>query len=80
MSKQIKALNAQLSQKEREVEQLKRELDEVKAQPSEFTVNEDYKTLLEILQRARQLGTIDNADREKPVFRIDVNGNIEMIG
>jgi prespore-specific regulator len=80
MAKQIKTLNEQLKHKDREVEHLKRELEEAKAQPTEFTINEDYKTLLDILKRARQMGAIEEADREKHEFRVDVNGNIEMIG
>jgi flagellar biosynthesis/type III secretory pathway chaperone len=59
MAKQIKMLNEQLNQKYSELEQLKRELDKAKAQPTEFTVSEDYKTLLDILKRARKIGAIE---------------------
>jgi prespore-specific regulator len=80
MANQIKMLNEQLSSKEKEVEQLKRRLDEEMMQPSELTINEDYNTLLQILQRARQLGAIDEIGKEKAAFKMDANGNIEMIG
>jgi prespore-specific regulator len=80
MAKQIKSLNEQLSVKETEIERLRVELDEARSQPSEITVNEDYRTLLEILQRARQIGAIDEGDKGKPVFKMDSKGNIEMIG
>jgi prespore-specific regulator len=63
MAKQIKTLNEQLNQKEMKVERLKRELDEAKAQPSELTVNEDYQTLLQILQRAGLHSFIPMAQR-----------------
>ncbi|SEC10314.1 hypothetical protein [Paenibacillus sp. GP183] len=65
MAKQIKTLNEQLRQQEMKIERLKRELDEAKAQPSELTVNEDYQTLLQILQRARQIGAIEEGFRRK---------------
>jgi prespore-specific regulator len=65
MAKQIKTLNEQLSQKEREVERLKRELDEAQAQPNEVNANEDYQTLLQILQRARKLGAIEEGIQRK---------------
>jgi prespore-specific regulator len=65
MEKQIKTLNEQLNEKEMEIERLKRKLDEAKVQPSEVTVNEDYNTLLQILQRARQLGAIEEGVRRK---------------
>jgi prespore-specific regulator len=80
MVKQIRSLNEQLSEKDNEIERLKRQLEEAKVQPSEITVSEDYRTLLQILKRARQIGAIDEVDKEKPVFRVDANGNIEMIG
>jgi prespore-specific regulator len=80
MVKQIRTLNEQLSAKDDEIERLKLQLSEAKTQPSELTVNEDYRTLLQILKRARQIGAIEEVDREKPVFRVDANGNIEMIG
>jgi prespore-specific regulator len=65
MAKQIRTLNEQLNEKDYEIERLKRELDEAKVQPSEVTVNEDYQTLLQILQRARKLGAIEEGVRRK---------------
>lgn len=80
MAKQIRWLNDQLNEKENEIARLKNELEAMRAQPSEWTVTEDYKTLLSILQRARQLGVLGEEEKEKPAFRVDANGNIEMIG
>jgi prespore-specific regulator len=65
MAMQIRNLNEQLSEKDYEIKRLKHELDEAKVQPSEVTVNEDYQTLLQILQRARQLGAIEEGVRRK---------------
>lgn len=80
MTKQIKQLGEQLSEKAKEVEQLKRQLDEARNVPTEVTVNEDYRTLLQILQRARQIGAIDEENREKHLFKMDASGNIEFVG
>jgi prespore-specific regulator len=79
MVKQIKDLDEQLSEKTREVEFLKRQQDETQSVPMEVTVNEDYRTLLQILQRARQIGAIEEDVRAKNVFKMDANGTVERI-
>jgi prespore-specific regulator len=80
MAKQLKQLNELLLEKNREIEELKSQLDEYHSVPTEITVNEDYRTLLKILQRARQIGAIDDNLREKHQFKMDANGNIEFVG
>lgn len=68
ITKQNRLLNEQLNDKVREVERLQRALEESKAQPNELTVNEDYQTLLAILQRAGRLRAIEEADRKSNRF------------
>jgi prespore-specific regulator len=62
-AKQIKILKEQLSVKDTEIRHLRRQLEEPKTEPNELTVIEDYRTLLQILQRARQLGAINDVER-----------------
>ena len=42
-------------------------------------VNEDYKALIQIIDRARKLSIIEDTTTEKPRFRMDSNGNLERI-
>lgn len=79
MANQLKRLNEQLAEKNREIELLKCQLDEVQSIPKQVTVNEDYRALLQILQRARQIGAIDANDCEKHQFKMDMHGNIEFV-
>ncbi|MFE5324724.1 RsfA family transcriptional regulator [Paenibacillus sp. NPDC056579] len=79
MVKEITRLKEQLRDKESEISQLKDQLKVTSGTPSEFTVNEDYRTLLQILQRARQIGAIEGEDREKTVFKMDASGNIDFL-
>jgi len=70
MIKQIDQLREQLQDKNNEIMKLKDQLEQNSGSPTEITVNEDYRTLLLILQRARQLGMIEG-DREKHLFKMD---------
>ncbi|NEW06196.1 hypothetical protein GK047_09250 [Paenibacillus sp. SYP-B3998] len=78
--KQNQRLHERLLEKDSEIEHLKRQLNEAKSQPSELTVNEDYKTLMDILKRARKIGAMDEVEKQKPAFKMDASGNIEMLG
>jgi prespore-specific regulator len=78
----------------RRLKQLERELEETEAELKELReanqkmkkelesvqgVNEDYKALLQIMDRARKLAFLKEEETPKPVFKMDSNGNLERI-
>lgn len=74
-----------MDEKNKEIEQLKSEnivlKEKVNYIESDYkVVNEDYKALVQIIDRARKLAFLDN-DKEEPktVFKMDYNGNLERI-
>jgi len=71
-------LKSRLEEKDRIIEDLRRQLNEAKE--AQVAVTEDYKTLLKILERARQIGALNlNSENERASFRMDANGNLERI-
>lgn len=78
--KRIKQLERELELKETEVKELletngkmKKQLDSVQG------VNDDYKALLQIMDRARKLAFLKEDEPSKPVFKMDANGNLERV-
>ncbi|WP_186446278.1 RsfA family transcriptional regulator [Paenibacillus cremeus] len=68
-----------IEQRDQEIESLKQQLRTAKE--AEFSLTEDYKTLLQILERARALGVLKaNEEDAKIAFKMDGNGNLERIG
>ncbi len=71
-------LEEQIQQKTKEIEQLKRYNQKITEEQSNAkTVNEDYLALVQIMERARKLTLLDVED--KPIFRMDSNGNLERV-
>ncbi|MFD3446762.1 RsfA family transcriptional regulator [Microbacteriaceae bacterium 4G12] len=76
---------------ERENERLKREIMEYtrkneelekkveKLEQQSYTIQEDYETLMKIMNRARKLALMDDEERPTTSFRMDRNGNLEKI-
>ncbi len=84
LSKQNKMLEKQLEEKKRLLEEVQKENSEMKHKLSYMetdykVVNDDYKALIQIIDRARKLSIIEDASTEKPRFRMDSNGNLERI-
>lgn len=85
MNRQIKALEKEVKEKDEELaelrrikEQLGKQMDHV--QTDYQTVNDDYKALIQIMDRARKLAFLTEEDEEqKPRFKMDANGNLERI-
>ncbi|MDP5273140.1 RsfA family transcriptional regulator [Chengkuizengella axinellae] len=86
LTQQIKFLEKELQKKEdilmeitSENEQIKREVTEV--QSDYRTVNDDYKALIQIMDRARKMAFLaaEEEDASKPKFKMDANGNLERI-
>lgn len=74
-----------------ENERLKRELQDLRAENKDLkkqveklednsvTMQEDYETLMKILNRARKLVLFDEEDRTANSFKMDRNGNLEKL-
>lgn len=75
-----KQLERELEQREREIKDLKEHnLQLRKNLEDHIGVNNDYKALLQIMDRARRLAFLKEEESAKPVFKMDSNGNLERI-
>jgi prespore-specific regulator len=85
MSRQIRALEKELVEAKEEAGTLRRENDKLNSEVSEVAsdyrvVNDDYKALIQIMDRARKLALLQEEDEEsKSRFKMDANGNLERI-
>lgn len=84
-SRQIKQLEKELREKEEQIARLRGENEQLSAQVNEVqtdyrVVNDDYKALIQIMDRARRLAFLNEEDEEaKTRFKMDANGNLERI-
>lgn len=74
-----------------ENERLKREIASLRSRNEELenkigkmeentvTMQEDYETLMKIMNRARKLALLDEDDRSSTKFKMDRNGNLEKV-
>ncbi|GAA4858003.1 RsfA family transcriptional regulator [Paenibacillus vulneris] len=85
MSRHIRHLEKELSEKQDELDRLRSENDILNKQVNEVetdyrVVNDDYKALIQIMDRARKLAfLVEEEDENKPRFKMDANGNLERI-
>ncbi|CAM3834880.1 RsfA family transcriptional regulator [Mesobacillus zeae] len=68
----------------REILGLRKENEELRKKVSDleqnsFTMQEDYETLMKIMNRARKLVLFDEEDRSATKFKMDRNGNLEKV-
>lgn len=78
--RRIRQLEQELTSKRQEVKQLQEENSKLKKELSEIHgVNEDYKALIQIMERARKLAFLQEEEVAKPVFKMDANGNLERV-
>lgn len=83
--RQVKQLEKELDQKEDLLLKLQSENDMLSKQFNEVrtdyrTVNDDYKALIQIMDRARRLAILaEDEEENKTRFRMDANGNLERI-
>ncbi|GBF12611.1 RsfA family transcriptional regulator [Tepidibacillus infernus] len=79
--KLYKNLEKELEEKEKELVKLRKENEEMRSQLKDIqVVNEDYKALIQIMDRARKMAFLSDQEHEtKPVFKMDLNGNLERI-
>jgi prespore-specific regulator len=85
MSKQIRHLEKESKELQEEVTHLRRENSrlhgEVNVVQTDYrTINDDYKALIQIMDRARKLAFLaEDEDDQKTRFKMDENGNLERI-
>lgn len=85
LTRKVSQLEREYRRAEEELQHARRENEQLKKQftSSEVnykSVNEDYKTLLQIMDRARKMSLlVDPEEEKKPIFKMDANGNLERI-
>lgn len=85
MNRHIKTLEKELQDKEDELARLGRENNKLNKQVNEVetdyrVVNDDYKALIQIMDRARKMAfLVEEEEEEKPRFKMDANGNLERV-
>jgi len=84
LSRQIRNYEKSLKEKEDELHRLRVENDKLTkevnmVQNDYHAVNDDYKTLIQIMDRARRLTVLNTEEENKPRFKMDANGNLERI-
>lgn len=85
MNRQIKTLEKELKEKDEELELLRRDKEKLgkeinNVQTDYRVVNDDYKALIQIMDRARKLAfLVEEEEEQKPRFKMDANGNLERI-
>lgn len=83
--RQLKMLERDLREKEDELSELRVENErlskEVNLAQSDYrVVNDDYKALIQIMDRARRLAFLNEEEEEmKTRFKMDANGNLERM-
>lgn len=84
-ARHLKLLEKELREKEEELNELKFENERLFKQVNEVqtdyrVVNDDYKALIQIMDRARRLAFLSEEEEEmKSRFKMDANGNLERI-
>lgn len=84
LSKNYRTYEKEIEEKNKEIETLRKEnkelKDKVRLLESDYKlVNEDYKALIQIMDRARKMAFLNEEDDSKPMFKMDLNGNLERI-
>ncbi|GIN10487.1 transcriptional regulator [Shouchella clausii] len=72
-----KQLRAQLEEKTAKLNELETKLQRNKQEHS--MIEEDYQSLISIMNRARRLAILEEDEQEHPAFRMDANGNLEKL-
>lgn len=60
-----------------EINTLERELSITKKKLA--TVEDDYKTFIQIMERARKMAVLEEQEIKSPTFKMDKNGNLEQL-
>ena len=84
LTRQIKQYERAIKDKDEELQRLRHDNDRLLKEVSSVqldyrAVNDDYKTLIQIMDRARRLTVLSAEDEMKPRFKMDANGDLERI-
>lgn len=85
MVRHVRQLEKEVNEKQDELERMRTINDELSRQVSDVStdyrvVNDDYKALIQIMDRARKLAFLAEEEEEsKARFKMDENGNLERI-
>ncbi|SEN08146.1 RsfA family transcriptional regulator [Lihuaxuella thermophila] len=86
LRRQQKQLEKELEEREMQLKKLERENNEMKSQlnhvQSDYRiVNDDYRTLVQIMERARKMALLTDEEEAlgKTKFRMEENGNLERV-
>lgn len=78
--KHIRMLEQDLKEQGEQLQKIREENMRMKEEYSSAkTVNEDYRALMQIMDRARKIAILGAEQEESPVFKMDQNGNLERI-
>ncbi|HZG81703.1 MAG TPA: RsfA family transcriptional regulator, partial [Brevibacillus sp.] len=80
--RRVKQLEQELEGKELKIKELTESLERAKRELEQVQdVGEDYRALVQIMDRARKLAILQEEDRSasKPIFKMDENGNLERV-
>lgn len=80
-SDRLKQENARLKQEVEQLTKEKAELEETidELEQNSVTMQEDYETLIKIMNRARKLVLFDEEEPSSTAFKMDRNGNLEKM-
>jgi prespore-specific regulator len=81
---QNNALKSENERLKREIAELRKENEQLAAKVSDLeqnsvTIQEDYETLMKIMNRARKLVLFEEEERPATKFKMDRNGNLEKV-
>ncbi|MCC3372842.1 RsfA family transcriptional regulator [Cohnella sp. REN36] len=85
LTRQVRTLDKELKEKEDLLSSLRQSNDKLSKEVNEVqtdyqVVNDDYKALIRIMDRARRLAFLaEDQEDEKARFKMDANGNLERI-
>jgi prespore-specific regulator len=85
VSKQIKGYQKELQEKDEELARLRKENQTLRSQVNSVetdyqVVNDDYRALIQIMERARKLAFLSEEEQEsRTKFKMDANGNLERV-
>lgn len=85
MNRQIRQLEKELKDKNEQLREFKEQNDRLSKEVNEVqtdyqVVNDDYKALIRIMDRARRLAFLsEDTEEERSRFKMDANGNLERI-
>ncbi len=80
LKKQNILLEKKMAEYETENKLLREECHSLSKEKNQYdTVSEDYKALIQIMDRARKLTALEEFEEGKPKFKMDLNGNLERV-